>query len=97
VSWSEKIRCALQGIAVKALPNPEDARYDIADADAVLRDRPSRAVRSVGDALVKSDVVVTNMPGSYNQHLAAHAVCFLLASTGASTTPAAKARAAGRR
>jgi hypothetical protein len=58
------------------LPNPEDARYDIADADAVLRDRPSRAVRSVGDALVKSDVVVTNMPGSYNQHLAAHAVCF---------------------
>src|SRR6266446_6090302 len=31
------------------------------------------------DALVKSDVVVTNMRGSYNEHLAAHAVAFLLA------------------
>src|SRR5438132_3966067 len=31
------------------------------------------------DALVKSNVVVTNMRGSYNEHLAAHAVAFLLA------------------
>lgn len=31
------------------------------------------------DALVKSDVVVTNMRGAYNEHLAAHAVAFLLA------------------
>ena len=31
------------------------------------------------DALVKSDVVVTNMRGSYNEHLAAQAVAFLLA------------------
>src|SRR5690349_18757576 len=31
------------------------------------------------DALVKSEVVVTNMRGSYNEHLAAHAVAFLLA------------------
>jgi len=31
------------------------------------------------DALVKSDVVVTNMRGSYNEHLAAHAVAFVLA------------------
>src|SRR5215510_7203032 len=31
------------------------------------------------DALVKSDVVVTNMRGSYNEHLAGHAVAFLLA------------------
>ncbi len=31
------------------------------------------------DALVKSAVVVTNMRGSYNEHLAAHAVGFLLA------------------
>ncbi|HTV88908.1 MAG TPA: D-2-hydroxyacid dehydrogenase [Stellaceae bacterium] len=31
------------------------------------------------DALVRSDVVVTNMRGSYNEHLAAHAVAFLLA------------------
>lgn len=31
------------------------------------------------DALVKSDVVVTNMRGAYNEHLAAHAVSFLLA------------------
>src|SRR5215471_19026415 len=30
------------------------------------------------DALVKSDVIVTNMRGSYNEHLAAHAVAFLL-------------------
>jgi phosphoglycerate dehydrogenase-like enzyme len=31
------------------------------------------------DALVESDIVVTNMRGSYNEHLAAHAVAFLLA------------------
>ena len=31
------------------------------------------------DTLVKSDVVVTNMRGSYNEHLSAHAVAFLLA------------------
>jgi phosphoglycerate dehydrogenase-like enzyme len=31
------------------------------------------------EALVKSDVVVTNMRGSYNEHLAQHAVAFLLA------------------
>lgn len=31
------------------------------------------------DALVKSDVVVTNMRGSYNESLSAHAVAFLLA------------------
>jgi phosphoglycerate dehydrogenase-like enzyme len=31
------------------------------------------------DALVNSDIVVTNMRGSYNQHLAQHAVAFLLA------------------
>ena len=31
------------------------------------------------DALVQSDVVVTNMRGSYNEHLATHAVTFLLA------------------
>jgi phosphoglycerate dehydrogenase-like enzyme len=31
------------------------------------------------DALVKSNVVVTNMRGSYNEHLAGHAVAFLLA------------------
>jgi len=31
------------------------------------------------DALVKSDVVVTNMRGAYNEHLAAHALAFLLA------------------
>jgi phosphoglycerate dehydrogenase-like enzyme len=31
------------------------------------------------DALVQSDVVVTNMRGSYNEHLAAHAVAFVLA------------------
>jgi phosphoglycerate dehydrogenase-like enzyme len=31
------------------------------------------------DALVKSEVVVTNMRGSYNAHLSAHAVAFLLA------------------
>jgi len=31
------------------------------------------------DALVKSDVVVTNMRGSYNEQLAGHAVAFLLA------------------
>jgi phosphoglycerate dehydrogenase-like enzyme len=30
-------------------------------------------------ALVRSDVVVTNMRGSYNEHLSAHAVAFLLA------------------
>src|SRR5262249_55927794 len=31
------------------------------------------------DALVKSDVIVTNMRASYNEHLAGHAVAFLLA------------------
>jgi phosphoglycerate dehydrogenase-like enzyme len=31
------------------------------------------------EALVKSEVVVTNMRGSYNEHLAGHAVAFLLA------------------
>jgi len=31
------------------------------------------------DALVKSEVVVTNMRGSYNEHLSTHAVAFLLA------------------
>src|SRR5579859_179744 len=31
------------------------------------------------DALVQSDVVVTNMRGSYNEHLSAHALAFLLA------------------
>ena len=31
------------------------------------------------DALVQSDVVVTNMRGSYNEHLSAHAVAFVLA------------------
>src|SRR5271169_1625559 len=31
------------------------------------------------DALVNSDVLVTNMRGRYNEHLAAHAVAFLLA------------------
>jgi phosphoglycerate dehydrogenase-like enzyme len=31
------------------------------------------------DALVQSDVVVTNMRGSYNEHLSAHAVAFMLA------------------
>jgi phosphoglycerate dehydrogenase-like enzyme len=31
------------------------------------------------DALVQSNVVVTNMRGSYNEHLSAHAVAFLLA------------------
>ena len=31
------------------------------------------------DGLVKSDVIVTNMRGSYNEHLAGHAVAFLLA------------------
>ena len=31
------------------------------------------------DALVKSDITVTNMRGAYNEHLAAHAVAFLLA------------------
>jgi phosphoglycerate dehydrogenase-like enzyme len=31
------------------------------------------------DGLVNSDVIVTNMRGSYNEHLAAHAVAFLLA------------------
>ncbi len=31
------------------------------------------------DALVNSDVLVTNMRGSCNEHLAAHAVAFLLA------------------
>jgi phosphoglycerate dehydrogenase-like enzyme len=31
------------------------------------------------DALVNSSVVVTNMRGSYNEHLSAHAVAFLLA------------------
>ena len=31
------------------------------------------------DALVNSDVVVTGMQGSYNDHLSAHAVAFLLA------------------
>src|SRR6201997_1694704 len=31
------------------------------------------------DALVNSDILVTNMRGSYNEHLAAHAVAFLLA------------------
>jgi phosphoglycerate dehydrogenase-like enzyme len=31
------------------------------------------------DALVKNDVTVTNMRGSYNEHLAGHAVAFLLA------------------
>jgi phosphoglycerate dehydrogenase-like enzyme len=31
------------------------------------------------DALVNSEIVVTNMRGSYNEHLAAHAVAFLLA------------------
>jgi phosphoglycerate dehydrogenase-like enzyme len=31
------------------------------------------------DALVKSDIIVTNMRGSYNEHLAGHAVAFLLA------------------
>jgi len=30
------------------------------------------------DALVKSDVIVTNMRGSYNEHLSTHAVAFLL-------------------
>jgi phosphoglycerate dehydrogenase-like enzyme len=31
------------------------------------------------DALVKSDVIVTGMHGSYNEHLSTHAVAFLLA------------------
>src|SRR6201998_2635064 len=31
------------------------------------------------DALVRSDVVVTGMHGSYNEHLSTHAVAFLLA------------------
>jgi phosphoglycerate dehydrogenase-like enzyme len=31
------------------------------------------------DALVQSDVIVTNMRGSYNEHLSAHAMAFLLA------------------
>jgi phosphoglycerate dehydrogenase-like enzyme len=31
------------------------------------------------DELVEGDVIVTNMRGSYNEHLAGHAVAFLLA------------------
>jgi hypothetical protein len=31
------------------------------------------------DALVKSDIVVTGMHGSYDEHLSTHAVAFLLA------------------
>ena len=31
------------------------------------------------DALVRSDIIVTNMRGSYNEHLAGHAIAFLLA------------------
>src|SRR5271154_5670945 len=31
------------------------------------------------DALVRSDIIVTNMRGSYNEHLASHAIAFLLA------------------
>jgi phosphoglycerate dehydrogenase-like enzyme len=31
------------------------------------------------DDLVRSDVIVTNMRGSYNEHLASHAAAFLLA------------------
>lgn len=33
------------------------------------------------DALVKSDIVVTHMRGSYNEHLAGQAIAFLLAFT----------------
>ncbi|HVC60693.1 MAG TPA: hypothetical protein VND19_10075 [Acetobacteraceae bacterium] len=32
----------------------------------------------VCDALVKSDVVVTGMHGSYNEHLSTHAIAYLL-------------------
>lgn len=38
------------------------------------------------DALVKSDVVVTGMHGSYNEHLSTHAVAFLWPLPAASTT-----------
>ena len=96
-SWPEKIRRAVPGILVKAFSDPQDARDDIADADAAYGTVPpellarARKLRWICaaraglggawfyDALVKSDIVVTNMRGSYNVHLAAHAVAFLLA------------------
>ncbi len=96
-SWPEKIRHAVPGVLVKAFSDPQDARDDIADADATYGTVPpellARAMKlrwicaaraGLGgawfyDALVKSEIVVTNMRGSYNEHLAAHAVAFLLA------------------
>ena len=58
-------------VPARALRPGEEAALDL------------RAVRCwralVYDALVQSDVVVTNMRGSYNEHLSAHAVAFVLA------------------
>jgi phosphoglycerate dehydrogenase-like enzyme len=65
-----------------------DAAYGTVPPDLFARARKLRwicaARAGLGgdwfhDALVKSHVVVTNMRGSYNEHLAAHAVAFLLA------------------
>jgi phosphoglycerate dehydrogenase-like enzyme len=65
-----------------------DAAYGTVPAELFARARKLRwicaARAGLGgnrfhEALVKSPVVVTNMRGSYNEHLAAHAVAFLLA------------------
>ena len=73
-----------------ALPDiaDADAAYGTVPPDLFARARKLRwicaARAGLGgdwfyDALVQSDVVVTNMRGSYNEHLSAHAVAFLLA------------------
>src|SRR5215470_2142555 len=65
-----------------------DAAYGTVPADLFARAQKLRWICAAraglgGDwfyeALVQSDVVVTNMRGSYNEHLSAHAVAFVLA------------------
>jgi phosphoglycerate dehydrogenase-like enzyme len=65
-----------------------DAAYGTVPAELLARAKKLRwicaARAGLGgawfyDALVKRDIIVTNMRGSYNEHLAGHAVAFLLA------------------
>ena len=85
----EKISQAVAGAVAKdALADIETAgaAYGAAPPELLARAKKLRRIcaspAGLGsawfyDALVKSDVVVTGMHGSYNEHLSTHAVAYL--------------------
>src|ERR1700731_5245926 len=76
-SWPEKIRQAAPGAAYGTVPPELFARAK--KLRWICASRAGLGGAWFHDALVKSEVVVTGMHGSYNEHLSTHAVAFLLA------------------